>query len=284
MSAASHSQSEVGQIAIVVLTYGRVHLLSQCVENVLSRTSAATREILIWDNGSTDGTAEYLATVDDPRVRVIRHSENIGQSAYARSFAQTTSRYLLELDDDMIEAPAHWDLTLLRAFRQLPDVGFLAASLVDNPHDPSAHAMYYVHKYTEVVESGVRLMIGPTGGGCAITSREIYDAVGGFPEDSRRVFFSEDGAYADAVRRAGYRAATMAELKLLHAGGPYYSKQPTEKIEFWRAYQGRVARKLAVKRALLRIPGLAALNSRYSWFEPPDRTDDDGLLSWLDSA
>jgi GT2 family glycosyltransferase len=43
-------------IAIVVLTHSRVHLLQQCVENVLARTSTLTREIVIVDNGSTDGT------------------------------------------------------------------------------------------------------------------------------------------------------------------------------------------------------------------------------------
>ena len=51
-----------GSIAIVVLTHNRVHLLQKCVENVLSRTSEA-REIVIWDNASTDGTAEYLGSL-----------------------------------------------------------------------------------------------------------------------------------------------------------------------------------------------------------------------------
>ena len=49
-------------ISLVVLTSDRVHLLRKCVDNVLMRTSDATRDIIIWDNASTDGTAEYLAT------------------------------------------------------------------------------------------------------------------------------------------------------------------------------------------------------------------------------
>ena len=96
-------------IAIVVLTHNRAHLVSKCVENVLLRTSDATREIVIWDNASTDGTAEYLALVDDPRVRVIRSEQNVGQNGYARAFRETTSPYLIELDDDVMNAPAGWD-------------------------------------------------------------------------------------------------------------------------------------------------------------------------------
>ena len=55
-------------IAVVVLTHDRVHLLRQCVENVLGQVSPTTREIVIWNNGSTDGTRAYLDAVDDPRI------------------------------------------------------------------------------------------------------------------------------------------------------------------------------------------------------------------------
>jgi glycosyl transferase family 2 len=70
-------------IAIVALTYNRVHLLRQCVKNVLLRTSKATREIIIWNNASTDATAEYLDSLADPRIKFVHHHENIGQSAPA---------------------------------------------------------------------------------------------------------------------------------------------------------------------------------------------------------
>src|SRR5687767_13630522 len=129
-------------IAILVLTHNRVHLLQKCVENVLLRTSEHTREIVIWDNGSTDGTPEYLATIDDPRFKVIRSEANVGHNGYARGFRQTTSPYLVEMDDDMVDAPLHWDATMLDAFHRLPDVGFLAADLVDDPNDEASRYRY----------------------------------------------------------------------------------------------------------------------------------------------
>ena len=60
-------------VAIVVLTYDRVHLLRQCVENVIGRTSPLTEEIVIWNNGSSDGTRSYLDMLADPRIRVVHH-------------------------------------------------------------------------------------------------------------------------------------------------------------------------------------------------------------------
>ena len=125
-------------IAIVVLTHNRLHLVQKCVENVLQRTSDATREIVIWDNASTDGTGEYLETLEDPRFRVIRSEKNIGQNGYARAFRETTAPYLIELDDDVTDAPAEWDATMLDAYLKLPNIGFLAADLEDDPNDEAS--------------------------------------------------------------------------------------------------------------------------------------------------
>src|SRR6185436_13598613 len=98
-------------IAIVVLTHNRVDLLRKCVENVLLRTSDETREIVIWDNGSTDGTPEYLGTLTDPRLRVLRSETNVGHNGYARAFRHTSAHYMVELDDDVVSAPPGWDAT-----------------------------------------------------------------------------------------------------------------------------------------------------------------------------
>src|SRR5438105_7965322 len=122
-------------IAVVVLTYNRLHLLQRCVEDVLLRTSRKTREIVIWNNASTDGTREYLDTLSDPRFRVVHHDENIGQNAYALAFRGTASDYLVEVDDDIIDAPPDWDAALLEAYNRLPTVGYLAANLRDDAHD-----------------------------------------------------------------------------------------------------------------------------------------------------
>ena len=47
----------------------------------------------------------------------------------------TSSAYLIELDDDVVDAPRAWDAMLLDAFERLPAIGFLAADLEDDPHD-----------------------------------------------------------------------------------------------------------------------------------------------------
>jgi GT2 family glycosyltransferase len=269
-------------IAVVVLTHNRVHLLRQCVENVLQRTSTATREIVIWDNASPDGTAAYLESLEDPRIRVVRSKENIGQNAYARAFRLTMAPYLVELDDDVVSAPEEWDVILLDAFKRLPQVGFLAADLEDDPHDLASRYRHHIrpHEYTLVEENGVRLLRGPAGGGCAMTSRELNERVGGFRQDKKQVFWLEDEAYIRDIARLGFGAAVLADLRIHHTGGPHYTVASKAKIDYWTRYNARRARRAAVKRALYRIPLFPHLNARFRWFVPalPSKQTLDGSV------
>lgn len=267
----SEPASTPGAIAIVVLTHNRVHLLQKCVENVLLRTSDATHEIVIWDNGSTDGTGDYLATLDDPRIQVVRSEKNVGFNGYARSFRRTTAPFMVELDDDIVDAPAGWDAMLRDAFVRLPDVGFLAADLKDDPHDVASRYRHHIrpHEYTEAEEHGVRLLLGPAGSGCAMTSREINERVGGFRERENEVFWLEDAAYIEDVQGLGFRAVVLADLVVHHTGGPHYTQEPPEKVEYWKRYWARRARREMAKRVLVRVPFVRRLNARMGWFVAP---------------
>jgi GT2 family glycosyltransferase len=258
-------------IAVTVITKDRVHLLRQCVENVLLRTTSDTTEIVIWDNGSTDGTPEYLKTLDDPRVRVVMHPENIGMNGYARGFAMTTAPYLVEVDDDVIDAPEGWDRRLLDVFCALPGVGFLAADILDDPNDTAAHVRHRVRPdaYREVTLQGFRLLEGPIGGACAITSRELSNRVGGFRERPNDVFWLEDEEYVGKLQDAGYRSFVLADLVVHHAGGEYYGNVPAEKVEYWRRRNLREKRRMTVKRFIYRVPFMHRINERFRFFEAP---------------
>jgi GT2 family glycosyltransferase len=260
-------------LAIVVITYNRLHLLRQCVEKVLLRTSDATSEIVIWDNASTDGTAEYLDSLSDPRLRVVHHPENLGQNAYAHAVPLTSAAHFIELDDDVVEAREGWDRAMLDAFTRLPEIGFLQAKLADDGLSPGADLFYRkkagLYRPQEV--NGVRILVGgPVGGGCTITSRELYDRVGGFRQNKKMVFWHEDAAYIEDIEKLGFGKAILDEVTVVHHGGPHYSEITPEKQAYYERRRRQAARKATVKRTLLRLPFVPQLNRRYGWFRPPD--------------
>jgi GT2 family glycosyltransferase len=226
-------------IAIVVVTLNRLPLLRKSVENVLNRTESTT-EIVIWNNASSDETASYLATLSDPRIVVVNSPDNVGLNGYARAFRLTTAPYMVELDDDVVDAPQGWDSMLLDAYRRLPEIGFLAADLVDEPNDPVSRFRHYVRPedYRPYESNGVRLLEGPTGGGCAMTDRELSDRVGGFSEHPER-FFQEESEYIGKIAEVGYRAAILADLRVHHTGGPGFTYQSPEKMEWWSQWYRR---------------------------------------------
>jgi hypothetical protein len=104
-----------------------------------------------------------------------------------------------------------------------------------------------------------------------MTSRELHDRVGGFRQSKRHVFWLEDAAYIKDIKKLGYLAAYLEDLKVHHAGGPYYSEITPEKMKYWRDSRTRAERRLRVKRILIALPFVQRLNERYRWFEPPKR-------------
>lgn len=259
-------------IAVVVLTHNRLDLLRRCVDNVLLRTSDWTKEIVIWNNDSTDGTHGYLDSITDPRFTVVHHPENLAMNALRRAIDVTTQPYLIELDDDVVEAPTRWDATLLEAYKRLPDIGFLCAGIAENPNDAASRYIEFMRDeigaYTTREINGVRILQGSVGGACTMTSRDLYERVGGFKEHRRFDYWRPDVPYQRAIRKLGYESAFLVDLEVRHEGG-WSSSQPNPKRDYHRHERRLRARKDFVKRLLLAIPYVAALNRRFQWFDPP---------------
>lgn len=62
--------------AAIVVTYNRCEMLKKCIDRLLAQTVSC--DILVVDNASTDGTAEYLSGLKDERISCLRMPENTG--------------------------------------------------------------------------------------------------------------------------------------------------------------------------------------------------------------
>ena len=114
--------------SIVIPSYNRKHALRTCVESLLTQTYRDL-EIIVVDDGSTDGTAELFAnTLTDTRIRYLPQTTNAG--AYqARNIGieAATGDYLLHWDSDDTLFPNA--LERLDAFRkEHPDADILSAT------------------------------------------------------------------------------------------------------------------------------------------------------------
>ncbi|MEA5617440.1 glycosyltransferase [Cronbergia sp. UHCC 0137] len=107
------------KISICIPTFNRFQLLPEAIESVLKQ-SEEDFELIVCDDGSSDGTAELMANYTDTRIKYIRHPQNIGKSNNMRSgFDAASGDYFIKFDDDD---------------RLLPDFLSQTAAILDQDH------------------------------------------------------------------------------------------------------------------------------------------------------
>jgi GT2 family glycosyltransferase len=211
-------------ISVVLVTYNRLGFLQQALQALFDQVDLPA-EIIIWNNASADGTAEWLATVTDPRVQVINHLENIGCNAYEYAFRQTRGQWLVEMDDDVLELPEGFLGKMIAAFAACPDLGYLALDVVRDDKTNGAKPEEYA--YTEETCGGVTLQFGPTGGWCAMTRRSLWEEIH-YPLIPGAKHFYEDGLFCEALRGRGLRHAILKGVCCYHAVGVWWLAQYQE--------------------------------------------------------
>jgi glycosyltransferase involved in cell wall biosynthesis len=114
----------VPKISVCIPTYNRAHLLPYAVNSVLNQTYADF-ELLICDDASSDSTAEVVAQWQEPRIRYIRHPQNIKRSRNMRSgFEAAQGEYFIKFDDDDALTPTFLEQTAA-VLDQQPEVDFV---------------------------------------------------------------------------------------------------------------------------------------------------------------
>lgn len=89
--------------SIIIPTYNRRESLRRCLDSLASQDGDTTFEVIIVDDGSTDGTLEMLAQSSFPYPLSVYTIEHAGPAAARnRGVAEARGDYLLFIDDDVI--------------------------------------------------------------------------------------------------------------------------------------------------------------------------------------
>ena len=92
-------------VTVVIPTHNRKELLRYALMSALRQEGVAL-EVIVVDDGSSDGTAEMLAALTDRRVRVVHHETAQGVSAARnRGIEEARGEWIAFLDDDDLWAP-----------------------------------------------------------------------------------------------------------------------------------------------------------------------------------
>ena len=103
-------------VAVIILNWNGEKLLREFLPSVVANTDTSIADVIVADNGSTDGSRELLHK-DFPQVKLLEFDENLGfAGGYNRALRETGYRYTLLLNSD-VETPAGW-LTPLHDFME----------------------------------------------------------------------------------------------------------------------------------------------------------------------
>ena len=211
------------EASVVVVTWNGLQRLGDSLPAIVGQRGVQ-HEVILVDNGSTDGTAAWVRAAY-PSVRLVELSRNMGFAAgNNRGFEAARAPLVATINNDAIP-DADWLACLVRAASAHPNAGMFASRMV-YMHDPevidSAGISVDPLGIAWDRNAGTRLRdddadgeVFGASGGAALYRRELLDATGGF--DERFFAYLEDVDLAWSARWLGWKARYVAAARVRHA-------------------------------------------------------------------
>ena len=104
-------------VSVVIPTYNRLRFLRRSIQSCFSGNEGTEVEVIVVDDGSSDGTREYLMEVEDDRVRPFFQENHGAPVARNRGLEEAQGRFVKFLDDDdwLAEGGLHHECEVLDA-------------------------------------------------------------------------------------------------------------------------------------------------------------------------
>ena len=260
-------------ISVIIPNWNGASHLPTCLES-LRRQTCSSVEVIVVDNGSTDGSLELMAQ-EYPEVRVLALGENRGFAGACNAGMRTARGELVALLNNDTEADEQWLEEVVSAFQRYGDVGMVASKMLLFDQRDTFHTAGDFYRVDgkpgnrgvwqkDVGQYECEEHVFSACGGSAAYRKAMLDQVGTLDED---FFFScEDLDLAWRAQLAGYHCMYIPRAVVYHklsatGGGVTASFHDGRNFvyllikdypsDLWRAHWR------AIMRAQLRITGEA---------------------------
>ncbi len=224
----------VSDVSVITVNWnGRAHL-----ESLLpSLTPLGAREIIVVDNGSTDGSQAFLRR-EYPQVVLLENPTNRGFSEPNNlAAARAQGRYVALINNDMRAHPAWLSAALPRLGDGVACVGSRILDWSGQRIDFNGSSLQYLG-YAVQRDAGSPLDENlPTPdrilfacGGALIMERDVFLALGGFDRDFFAIFEDVDLGWRTWL--AGYEIAFAPDSIVHHRGHATFAGHPNPKMRY----------------------------------------------------
>lgn len=215
--------------AIVLLTWNQLEQTRRCLQS-LAQSGYSLSRVVLWDNGSTDGTDEAIIN-EFPDVTYHHHPTNQGVASGRNRAAllavhTLSASHLLFLDNDMVVTPGFLE-ALCEPFATVPGQAQAMAKIRLLKEPERLHsAGGQVVNFALGIKSGIGYGEIDRGqydkqqpclasGGATLVAVSVFQELDGF-DSIFDPFGAEDLDFAYRVRSAGYEATYVPEAVVYH--------------------------------------------------------------------
>lgn len=240
---------------MIIVNWNTRELLAQCLESLPAATGGLACEVIVVDNGSSDGSPALVAS-RFPSVRLLANGENAGYvRANNQALPLAQGRYVLLLNSDTV-APPESLMRMVQFMDEHPEVGAAGPKLL-NPDGTFQGSYAYFPTIGSVALSAAGLArrlylpydpspaprpdevshpVDWVPGACLLVRRSAAEQIG--PLDEGFWMYSEDTDWCYRLHLAGWQVYYLPEVTMVHVGGASSSQRRPESIA--RLYRSKL--------------------------------------------
>ncbi|RJR24535.1 glycosyltransferase family 2 protein [Candidatus Microgenomates bacterium] len=296
------------KLSIIIVNWNTRELLRKCLESVISDQLSAISyqrsvisknkkpvtdnqslitEIIVVDNGSTDGSVEYLRELIDNSLtadhrspitlRLIENKENLGFSKGNNiALRQAQGEYIMLLNSDTIVKEGAIQ-KLVEYLDNNPEVDIVGPKLLNKDGTLQANCgrfpnldVAFVMLFKEHLGGSEYVRCSPESSGpvdwlmgaAFVARKKVFDKVGGL--DETIFMYMEEVEWFYRAKKAGFKAYFLKEAEIIHLGRG--SAKSGKKDPILNIYKGMIHYykkhksflELAILRLMLKLKALAA--------------------------
>lgn len=230
------------RVSVVVVSYGSWPMTHKCLESLLTKSAYPNLEIIVVDNGSDLTMRKGLASIQDPRLKIVLLPKNVGfASGNTEGCKASSGDYIILLNNDTI-VPLNWVHKLIKGFNKDDKLGMLGpvSNSVGNDQmldycitDPfNGPDPMWIDEFYRLYRDRIRIT-DYLGFFCVAIRRSVYEEVGELDSNFGIGMF-EDDDYCERVREAGYKIAIAEDCFVYHYGSASFkSMKGSHRDEIW---------------------------------------------------
>lgn len=211
------------KISIVVVNLNGCKYLKRTIP-VLQDLTYSSYEILVVDNGSTDGSLEYLASLEE--ITVLHSPVKYSKNAACNYAAQKTEGdYILFLDNDMLLTEKELLENLVTESKELDSFGCFGLSLYNEGEKTTqGYGSFFSYYFTteskalpvDSLSSRHKSLIGYPHGAGIFIKKEVWNRIGGYEE--YLAFGGDDNDIGMKLWNYGYKCYLYSKSVQNHIG------------------------------------------------------------------